>query len=224
MGHVTPTDGDASSPDAAASRTEAPKAVEPAAAVEPVDSPESGADRRAAAPAGSRRPLAIFLAVAATALALDVVSKVLVAAKLARQMTGDQQPVRVLFGAIYLDETRNSGAAFSVGTGATVVLTIVAVAVIAIILRTASRMRSAGWAVSLGLVLGGALGNLIDRLFRAPGVGRGHVVDWISLFGPNGAHWPIFNLADSAIVSGAVLAAILALRGIDLDGRGTQPE
>jgi signal peptidase II len=168
--------------------------------------------------------LSVFIAVAMTALTLDVVSKVIVAAKLSKQMAGEQQPVRILFGAIYIDQTRNSGAAFSVGTGATVALTVVAVAVIAIILRTARRMRSSGWAVALGLVLGGALGNLIDRLFRTPGIGRGHVVDWISLFGPDGAHWPIFNLADSAIVCGAVLAAILALRGIDLDGRGARGE
>jgi signal peptidase II len=80
-------------------------------------------------------------------------------------------------------------------------------------------MRSAGWAVALGLVLGGALGNLGDRLFRSPGPGRGWVVDWISLFGPDGVHWPIFNLADSAIVCGALTAAVLAVRGIDLDGR-----
>jgi signal peptidase II len=76
--------------------------------------------------------------------------------------------------------------------------------------------------VALVLVLGGALGNLGDRLFRAPGIGRGHVVDWISLFGPDGSHWPIFNLADSAIVCGAVLSAVLALRGIDIDGRGSR--
>jgi signal peptidase II len=161
-----------------------------------------------------RRTVGLFGAVALVALSLDVISKSLVAAQL-----GGRAPVRILFGAIYLDETRNSGAAFSVGTGATVVLTIVAIAVVAIIVRTARRMRSTGWAVSLGLVLGGALGNLVDRLFRAPGVGRGHVVDWISVFGPNGAHWPIFNLADSAIVCGAILAAILALSGVDLDGR-----
>src|SRR5436305_835188 len=80
----------------------------------------------------------------------------------------------------------------------------------------AGRMRSAGWAVALGLVLGGALGNLSDRLFRAPGVLRGHVVDWISAFGPYGEHWPIFNVADSAIVCGAVLAAGLAVLGIDI--------
>jgi signal peptidase II len=126
--------------------------------------------------------------------------------------------VRILGGAIYLDIARNSGAAFSLGTGFTVLLTIVALAVVAIILRTASRMRSIGWAIALGLILGGALGNLADRIFREPGVGRGHVVDWISLFGPYGEHWPIFNLADSAICCGAVLAAVLAIVGIELDG------
>ena len=83
---------------------------------------------------------------------------------------------------------------------------------------SASRLRSIGWAIALGLVLGGALGNLADRLLRAPGVGRGYVVDWISLFGPYGTHWPIFNLADSAICCGAVLAGLLALFGVQFDG------
>jgi signal peptidase II len=80
-------------------------------------------------------------------------------------------------------------------------------------------MRSTGWAIALGLILGGAIGNLADRVFRSPGVGRGHVVDWISAFGPLGQHWPIFNVADSAIVCGAILAAVLALVGVDIDGR-----
>ena len=159
------------------------------------------------------RRIGLFLAVALVALTLDVVSKVLVVA----QLSGEA-PKRTLGGLVYLDLARNSGAAFSLGTGFTVILTAVAAVVVAIILRTASRMRSVGWAVSLGLILGGALGNLADRIFRAPGVGRGHVVDWISVFGPNGEHWPIFNIADSAICCGAVLAAVLALRGIDLDG------
>jgi signal peptidase II len=159
------------------------------------------------------RRIGLFLAVAFVALALDVLSKVLVVA----QLSGDA-PKRTLGGLVYLDLARNSGAAFSLGTGFTVILTAVAAVVVVIILRTASRMHSVGWAVSLGLILGGALGNLSDRIFRAPGVGRGHVVDWISVFGPNGEHWPIFNIADSAICCGAVLAAILALRGIDLDG------
>jgi len=91
--------------------------------------------------------------------------------------------------------------------------------VVVVTLRAARRLYSASWAVALGLVLGGALGNLTDRVLRSPGGGRGHVVDWISLFARDGHIWPIFNLADSAIVCGAILAAITALRGIDLDGR-----
>lgn len=164
------------------------------------------------------RRVVLFAAVAIVAYAMDVVSKVLVAAKLPET----HAPVRILDGAIYLNQTRNSGAAFSLGTGFTVILTAVALAVVLVIVRTAGRMRSAGWAIALGLILGGALGNLTDRIFRAPGVGRGHVVDWISVFGPYNAHWPIFNLADSAIVCGAILAALLALVGIDIDGRSTR--
>jgi signal peptidase II len=155
----------------------------------------------------------LFAAVAVAVLVLDIVSKAIVVAKLQ-----NHPPVRLLGGAIYLVETRNSGAAFSVGTGATIVLTVIALAVVVVILRTARRMRSIGWAVALGLILGGALGNIVDRLFRSPGVGRGHVVDWISLFSNDGSRFAIFNLADSAITCGAVLAAILALRGVDLDG------
>lgn len=166
-------------------------------------------------PAAPRRPrVALFLTVAVVAVVLDVVSKVLVVAHLEQR----RDPLRILGGAIYLDVARNSGAAFSLGTGFTLILTAVAVAVVVVIARTASRMRSIGWAIALGLVLGGAVGNLIDRLFRSPGVGRGHVVDWVSAFGPNGVHWPIFNVADSAIVCGAILAGILALRGIDIAG------
>jgi signal peptidase II len=161
----------------------------------------------------SGRRLLLFGVVAAVALLADVGSKVAVVANLHRQ-------VRLLGGAVYLVQTRNSGAAFSVGTGATVLLTVIALAVVAVIVRVARRLTSAGWAVALGLVLGGALGNLADRLFRAPGVGRGHVVDWISLFSNDGHVWPIFNLADSAIVCGAVLAAVLALRGVDLNPSG----
>ena len=161
------------------------------------------------------RRIGLFLIVAAIALTLDVVSKVIVVTELE---SPTQPPVRLLGGVFYLDVARNSGAAFSLGAGFTVLLTIIAAVVVFVILRAAARMRSVGWAVALGLILGGALGNLSDRVFRAPGPGRGHVVDWISLFGPYGRHWPIFNLADSAIVCGAILSAILALRGTDLDG------
>lgn len=175
----------------------------------------------AADPAGpavdvpKRRRIALFALVAVVVLALDVVSKVLVVAKLPPTHT----PKRLLGGLFYLDQTRNSGAAFSLGTGFTAILTVVALAVIVIIIRAAGRLRSTGWAVALGLVLGGAVGNLVDRLARHPGIGRGYVVDWISVFGPDGQHWPIFNLADSGIVCGAVLAALLAVLGVEFDGR-----
>jgi signal peptidase II len=157
----------------------------------------------------------LFAAIAVLALVLDVVSKVLLVANVPE----NHAPIREFGGAVYVQQTRNSGAAFSLGTGFTIILTVVAVGVVVFIVRTAGRLRSVGWAVALGMILGGALGNLSDRLFRSPGVGRGHVVDWISLFGPNAKYWPIFNLADSAIVCGAVLAAVLALIGIDIDGR-----
>ena len=130
-------------------------------------------------PARPRR-VGICVAVAVLVLVLDVVSKLLVVANLPL----GHAPVRLLGGALYLNQTRNSGAAFSLGTGFTVILTIVALAVVVVIVRTAGRLRSTGWAIALGLILGGALGNLADRVFRAPGVLRGHVVDWISLFGP----------------------------------------
>ena len=163
------------------------------------------------------RRIVLFALVAVVVLALDVVSKVLVVAHL----PPTHAPNRILGGLIYLDQVRNSGAAFSLGTGFTAILTVVALAVVVIIIRSAKRLRSIGWAIALGLVLGGALGNLVDRLARHPGVGRGYVVDWISVFGPDGAHWPIFNLADSGIVCGAILAALLAVLGVEFDGRRT---
>jgi hypothetical protein len=102
--------------------------------------------------AARARRVILFAVVAVVVLALDVVSKVLVVAHLPET----HQPVRVLGGAIYLNQTRNSGAAFSLGTGFTIILTAVALAVVVVIVRTAGRMRSTGWALALGLVLGGA--------------------------------------------------------------------
>ena len=155
-----------------------------------------------------RRHLGVLVTVAVFVLAADVVSKVLVVAKLA-----NRAPVRLLDGLLTLDYTRNAGAAFSIGTGATYVFGVVAIAVIVVILRTARRLFSTPWAVVLGLLLGGATGNLVDRLLRSPGVLRGHVVDWIQL-----PHFAVFNLADSAISIGGVLAVLLALAGRQLDG------
>lgn len=159
-------------------------------------------------PAPRRRTTGLLAAVAGVALGLDLLTKVLVVAQLEHR-----QPIRLLGGALLLAVSRNSGAAFSFAQGATVLFTAVAVAVIVVIVRTARRLRSRGWAVSLGLILGGASGNLVDRLMRAPGVGRGAVVDWVDF-----RVWPVFNLADSAIVVGGTLAVLLSVRGLELDG------
>jgi signal peptidase II len=171
-------------------------------------------------PAGTRRSRArLLLGLAAAVLALDIGTKLLVVATLS-----DRQPLRLLGGAVYLTEARNTGAAFSFAEGATVVFTLIAVAVVVVIVRSARRLFSTGWAVALALVLGGAVGNLLDRVFRDPGFLRGGVVDFISLFDPYGQVWPIFNVADSAIVCGGVLGAVLAFRGVEFNGGRSREE
>ncbi|HYY18598.1 MAG TPA: signal peptidase II [Streptosporangiaceae bacterium] len=160
----------------------------------------------------------MVIGVALFVLALDVVTKIVVARELAHHA-----PIRLLGGFLTLVLLRNSGAAFSIGTSATIVFTVIAAVVIVYILRTARKLRSLPWAITLGLLLGGATGNLGDRIFRSPGLFRGDVVDWIEL-----PHWPVFNLADSAIVCGGVLAVLLAILGLRMDGtretRGVEPE
>ena len=148
--------------------------------------------------------------VAAFVLAADIVTKAIVVGHLR-----PDQPVHLLGNVFEFWLTRNPGAAFSVGTGETAVFTVIAFGVIVYIARTARKLYSAGWAIALGLLLGGAMGNLGDRIFRAPGLFRGYVVDWIGVV-PR--YYPIFNLADSAIVCGGILMVILAMRGYHLDG------
>lgn len=182
--------------------------------------PESAQSPSDEPPIERPRRVAVCLGVAVTALALDIVSKVIVVATLS-----DRSAVRLLGGALYLTEARNPGAAFGLGAGtaaATVLFTAVALVVVAVIARAARRLRSIGWAIAFGLILGGALGNLVDRVTRAPGIGRGRVVDWISVFASDGTVFPIFNAADSAICCGAALAVLMALRGIEFDGRRTK--
>jgi len=165
-------------------------------------------------PPATRRPrTALLLALAAAVLLVDLVTKLVVVARIE-----PGEDIRVLGGALYLTHLRNTGAAFSFAEGFTVVFTLVALAVVVVIVRTARRLFSTGWAVTLGLVLGGAVGNLVDRVFRDPGFLRGGVVDFLSVLGPDGERWPVFNVADSAIVCGGILGAVLALRGIDFDG------
>jgi signal peptidase II len=169
--------------------------------------------------AGHRPRTRLLLLLAAAVLVADLATKVAVVA------TVDlHENIRLLGGALYLTHVRNPGAAFSLGQSATVVFSVIAVGVAVVIVRTARRLFSTGWAVALGLVLGGALGNLIDRVFRAPGFLRGGVVDFLSVFGPNGEVWPVFNVADSAIVCGGILGVLLALRGIEFDGSRVSSE
>jgi signal peptidase II len=201
--NVDSDEGDARGTSAEPSRTSQYRDEEPAPGRHRAGSPptsETGPPQR--------RHLGVLFAVAAFVLAADVVSKIIVVAKLS-----GRAPVRLLHGFLTLDYTRNAGAAFSIGTGATYLFGIVAIAVILVILRTARRLFSTPWAIVLGLLLGGATGNLIDRLLRSPGVLRGHVVDWIQL-----PHFAVFNLSDSAISVGGVLAVLLALAGRQLDG------
>jgi signal peptidase II len=172
------------------------------------------------APVPGRRPRTrLLLLIAAGILLTDLVSKLVVVATIE-----PGEDIRLFGGALYLTQLRNVGAAFSFAEGWTIVFSLVAVAVAVVIVRSARRLYSTGWAVALGLVLGGAVGNLIDRVFRDPGFLRGGVVDFLSVFGPDGRVWPVFNVADSAIVCGGVLGALLALRGIDFDGTRAKDE
>jgi signal peptidase II len=129
-----------------------------------------------------------------------------------------KDPVTVLPGVLYFDVSRNSGAAFSMATGMTWILSLLALAIVVGLVWVAPRLRSIGWSIGLGLVLAGAFGNLIDRIFRAPGPLRGHVVDFISVFHPWGAGFAIFNVADSCITVGAVVIVLMGLLGKDYDG------
>jgi len=137
---------------------------------------------------------------------------------LATEHLHEGQPVRILGGLIYLSLLRNSGAAFSFGSGHTWVFPVITVLVIGWIVWMARKLRSVPWGIALGLVLGGALGNLTDRLLRAPGPFQGHVVDMISAFAPYGEKFAVFNIADSCLTVGVVLAVVLELIGLQRDG------
>ncbi|MGW5318122.1 signal peptidase II [Nocardia thailandica] len=160
---------------------------------------------------GGRRRLTTLLAVAAVLFGLDLLTKCLAVAYLT-----PSEPVYFLsdFGRLTL--IRNPGAAFSMATGMTWLLTLIAAAVVIGVIRIGSTLRSLWWALGLGLVLGGALGNLVDRLFRAPGPLQGHVVDFVAI-----GWWPVFNVADSAIVCGAILLVTLTVFGFEPDGTRT---
>lgn len=183
---------------------QAGRPTEPTGPAQPTGA--AGADG-ASAPTGKRR-IAVLLAVAAFAYLLDLGSKLLVVAQLEHH-----DPVRVIGEWLQFEVVRNRGAAFGIGEAMTIVFTVIATAVIVAIARIARKLYSLPWAIALGLLLGGAFGNLTDRLFRAPGGFEGGVVDFIAP-----AHFAVFNLADSAIVCGGFLIVILSFRGLDPDG------
>ncbi|PXW32268.1 UNVERIFIED_CONTAM: signal peptidase II [Williamsia faeni] len=172
--------------------------------------PQSAGDSTADVAQQAARPRVwvTLVAVAVAIILADLVSKIIAVAVI---NPGD--PVEIIGDTITFKLVRNSGAAFSMATGYTWVLTIVALAVVVGIVRYSNRLGSVWWAVGLGLVLGGAVGNLIDRMFRSPGVFRGHVIDFVSV-----GWWPVFNVADSAVVCGAILLVGLTLFGFEFDG------
>ncbi|MFW5470258.1 signal peptidase II [Knoellia sp. CPCC 206435] len=157
---------------------------------------------------GRSRLFGLLVAVGVLTLVLDQGSKVWALAALT-----PGEPRELVGSLLRLNLIRNPGAAFSLGDGVTWLLTLVALGIVVWVGRAATRVGDRGWAVTLGLLLGGAIGNLIDRILREPGFGRGHVVDFIDYFGLF-----IGNVADIAIVGAAAFGAVLAVRGIPLEG------
>ena len=159
------------------------------------------ASRRAALVVG-------LLTTAVVVVALDQATKAWAVRALA-----DGRTIDVLGQAVQLRLFRNPGAAFSFATGTTWIFTVVATAASVAIVRLSRRLGSTWWALALGLLLGGAVGNLLDRLFREPAFAQGHVVDFIDL-----PRLFVFNVADASITTAAALLALLAWRGVRFDG------
>jgi len=121
----------------------------------------------------------------------------------------EKEPKKILGTLLQFTLVKNSGAAFNLAGSFTVIFSVIAVLVIATIVRYAHMITSRGWLTCAGLLLGGVLGNLTDRIFREPGFFIGHVVDWIQI-----PHWPVFNIADSAITVAALIAVIQTMRNV----------
>ena len=121
----------------------------------------------------------------------------------------DSQQQKVLGDFLSFTLVRNPGAAFSFATGFTIIFALLSLAVVVAVVYYAKQITSSGWQITAGLLLGGVIGNLTDRIFREPGWLSGHVIDWIQI--PN---WPVFNLADCAIVIAAALSFTLTMRNI----------
>jgi signal peptidase II len=142
--------------------------------------------------------------VAALIWALDFSTKVW-----ALNSVSPVKPTPIIGTFLQLRLVFNPGAAFSVGTSVTFIFTILSAAAVAGIAYYAVKIINRAWSLVLGLALGGILGNLTDRIFREPSLFNGHVIDWIEL-----PRWPVFNIADMAIVCGAVLSVVLITKEI----------
>jgi signal peptidase II len=163
------------------------------------------------APAGRRVLVLALLATGGVVLVLDQLAKAW-----AVRTLGDGSSIEVVGELVQLRLFRNPGAAFSFATGTTWIFTLIATAASIAIVRASRHLGSPLWALALGLLLGGALGNLTDRLFREPGFPQGHVVDFIDL-----PRLFVFNIADASITCAAALIALLSWRGVRVDGSGT---
>jgi signal peptidase II len=183
---------------------------QPTGSAEPVTEANTAGQADASAPPSPPRRLPLLLSVAAVVLTLDVVTKVL-----AVKLLTPGQPVSIIGDTVTWTLVRNSGAAFSMATGYTWMLTVIASAVVIGIFWMGRRLVSLWWAIGLGMILGGAMGNLVDRFFRSPGPLRGHVVDFLSI-----GWWPVFNVADPSVVGGAILLVTLSALGYDFDTVG----
>lgn len=151
-----------------------------------------------------------LIGVAALVFVLDQLAKAWAVANLP-----EGRPQHVIGDLLIFQRVENPGAAFSIASGSTWIFSIIAALVVGFLLWYARRIRSIGWSVLFGLLLGGTAGNLTDRLTRPPGFGVGHVVDFLQI-----PLLPaIFNVADTAIVSSMCLFVLLTLAGIGLDGR-----
>lgn len=178
-------------------------------------SPRAGDDATDSPPRPHRRSLFwVVLAIAAVWVTTDQITK-----NIAEDVLSDGSTRPFIGELLQFHLVYNPGAAFSMGTGSTGLLTILAVTVCIVIVWNARRLGSVPWAIGLGLLLGGALGNLIDRLTREPGFGKGHVVDFLML--PN---FPIFNIADIGVTTAAALIVLLSLRGHHPDGTHERDE
>jgi len=169
-------------------------------------------------PRGSRhRAWGLFGIVAVAVIGIDLAVK-----EWTTSVIAHREPVKVLGGLIYVIYTRNSGAAFSMLEEHTWIFPLIAFGVIGWLLWMIKGTVSTPWAIALGLVLGGAAGNLGDRLFRAPGPFQGHVVDMFSFLDDHAGHFPVFNIADSALTVGVTLAILLEFTGRRRDGTRAQ--